>query len=94
MSGFPFVNKDLGIRRLVADLSGQAAVILMRVRQDNSFYVLETQSMARKSLSKSVFSLRRFWANVDQRDRIFSDQIDIYVTDIKWCWYRYRNDSH
>ena len=85
MSGFPFVYQNLSICRFIANLLGQSAMIFVRVCQHNTLNVFEAQSVAREGLSKGFFCLGRFRANIDQCHGIFAYQIDIYVTDIKWC---------
>lgn len=48
MPRFPFVDQNFGVRRLITDLFGKAAMILVRVRKDDSLNVLKPNAMPRQ----------------------------------------------
>jgi len=83
MSRFPFVNKYLGTVRLVADLLSEAAMILMRVSQDDSANIRKFNAVCRQLFTQNIRGLGRFRPDIDQRDRIFLYQINIDIADIE-----------
>ena len=50
--------------------------------------------MSTQLFAQGAGRLVGFWPDVDQRQRIFFYEVDIHVADIKWRWYRERDQLH
>lgn len=86
MAAFPIVNIDFGIYRLIANPDSKAAVVFMSMCEDDSADIRKADAIFTKFCSERGRSLGSFWPDVDQRNRIFANQIDIDVTDVKGRW--------
>ena len=83
MSGFPTVNKDFRIFCFVAHRARQTAMVFVRVRQDDAPDVAEFDAAAPQFFTQRFGGLPGFRSDVDERQRLFPDEININVADIK-----------
>ena len=63
-------------------------MVFVSVSQDDPPHIRELDAVTGKLLSQSIRRLTGFGANIDQSERLFSDQIDVDVTDIERRRYR------
>jgi hypothetical protein len=94
MSGFPSVDQYLGVLRLVPNLSCESAVIFVSVRENDPPYIGDLNTRTAQLLPENRGGLRCFGADIDQRYRIFLDQVNVDIADVKRCWNRKRNNFH
>ena len=94
VSGLPFMDEDLSVLSLVADTLRQSAVVLMRVGEDDATNVRKSHSMLSELLSQHLRSNIRFWPNVDESDRVLTDEVYVYVAYIERSRDSDRNDLH
>ena len=83
VTGFPGVDEYLGILRFVANLPREAAVILVCVSEDDASDIRDANSVLAQFTPQCVRRDRSLRTYIDQRQRIFLDQVDIDVANIK-----------
>src|SRR4051812_19382041 len=94
MSRLPIVNKYLGILCFVANLSGESAMIFVCMRQNDAANIRDLHSVIGEFSTQRIRGIRRLWSDVDKRDRILLDQIDVDVADVERSWYGEGNYLH
>jgi hypothetical protein len=88
------VHKYFGILCLVADLFRKAAMILMRMREDDPPHIGDPYSMAPQLPAKAIGGFSRFWPDVDKRYRVLFDEVDVDIANVKRRRDGNRNDLH
>lgn len=91
---FPFMDQYLGVLRFVSDLLREPAMILVSVRKNYPPYIRKQYPVLPEPRPQCRRSRSGLWTNVDQRHRIFLDQIDIHIADVEGSWNGYGDDLH
>ena len=94
MPCLPPMHENFRFLCLVAQRLRQPAVIFMRVRQDNSSNVGDAKPCAPQTFSESFDSLFRLRPGVNQRHRVFGNQIAVDRTDVEGRGNDDGNDFH
>src|SRR5438876_5958324 len=94
MAGLPVVDKYLGILRFAAKRPRQATVILMSMSKDYAANISDTSACLSQSRPQRIDRFGCLRASVDDRHRIFFDQIDVDRADVERRWQRNGDDFH
>jgi hypothetical protein len=86
MARLPIVNKHFRVLRFVAQRSRESAVIFVCVREYDAAEVGNEETGFAQSFSQRFNRLFRLRSGVDDRQRIFGDQVDVYRTDVERRW--------
>lgn len=94
VSGFPGMHQDFRILRLIANRARQPAMIFMRVRKDDPANIGDANTSFSQAFMQGVIRFFGFRAGVDERNRIFRDQVDVNRADVEGRGKRDGNDAH
>src|SRR5437868_14827099 len=92
MTSLPIMNKHLRVLRLVAERLREPAVIFVCVSEDDTAKIGNEKTGASQSRPQCFDCFFGFRSGVDDRQRIFSDHVDVHSTNIERRRQRYRND--
>ncbi len=83
MTSLPIVNKHFRILRFVAQRSRESAMIFVCVREHDATEVGNEKAGVAQTRAQCFDRLFRLRSRVDDRQRIFSDQVDVNRTDVE-----------
>ena len=86
MASLPVVNKHFRILRFIAQRSREPAVIFVCVRENDAAEVGNEEAGFAQPRTQRLDRLFRLRSRVDDRQRIFGDQVDVYRTDVERRW--------
>ena len=69
-------------------------MVLVSMRQHDATHVGELNAVSAELLTKGLGGLIRFWPDVDQRQRVLADEVNVDVADVKRRWDRDGDDLH
>src|SRR5215213_10740572 len=90
----PVVHKDFRVLCFIAERPGESAVIFVGVREYDATQIRNEKTGFAQSRTQRLDRFFRLWSSVDDRQRIFSDHVDVYWTDVERRGQRYRNNPH
>ncbi len=94
MPGFPRMYEHLGILRFITNAARESAMIFMRVGEHDAANVGDAQARLAQPFMQGVVRFFGFGTGVDERERIFRDQIDVDRANVEWRRQRDGDDAH
>src|SRR5437867_10297154 len=85
MASLPIVNKYFSVFGLVAERPRQATVIFVRVSQNDAPNITDRETCGSQRCAQGIHCFPRFRTRIDDRYRIFFDEINIYRPDVERC---------
>src|SRR6185369_8283319 len=94
MTSLPVVNKHFRVLCFVTQRAGESTMIFMCVSENDASQIGNEIAGATQPSAQRLNRLFGLRTRIDDRQRIFSDQVDVDRADIKRRWYRDRDDAH
>ena len=69
-------------------------MVFVCVREDNAANVGDSKPRGSQSVTKCCTGFFGLWTCVDDGDRIFGDEVDVYRSDVEGGWDGNRYDLH
>ena len=83
MPGLPVVNKHLGVLCFITQRLCESTMIFVCVSENDTAEIGNAKACVAQTRTQRLDRFFRLWSGINNRQRIFSDQIDVYRTDVE-----------
>src|ERR1051325_3459384 len=86
MTGFPIMNENLCVLRLVTQRTRESAMVFVCVSKHDTTDVPGRQAVLSEPCAQGLDGFSSLGAGIDDRDRIFFDKIDVDGANVERSW--------